>query len=59
MIVRITKFLFGVFGCTVIIKSFNACNADWSICIVVGFGVVKKEKIAWFNWLIRDNNSCC
>ena len=41
-IVRKTKFLFGVFGCTAINKSFNACNAVWSICLVVGFGVVKK-----------------
>lgn len=58
-IVRKTKFLFGVFGCTAINKSFNACNAVWSICLVVGFGVLKKERIAWFNWFIICNNSCC
>lgn len=34
MVVRITKFLFGVFGCTAMIKSFNACNDDWSICVM-------------------------
>ncbi|EDZ49707.1 hypothetical protein BCAH1134_2658 [Bacillus cereus AH1134] len=41
-----TKFLFGVLGCTAINKLFNACNADWSIFIVVEFGVVKKVRIA-------------
>jgi len=28
-------------------------------CIVVGLGVVKKERMAWFNWFIICNNSCC